>query len=375
MFLVSCKKEAAQNDIEGLKENVRETYAQIAFAIYKDSLIEAKKLQKEIELFLKEPSKAGLDKCRQAWLASREPYGLSEAFRFSNGPIDNEGLEGAINAWPLDESYIDYVRGNEQSGIINNSKDYPKINKGTVLKLNEQGAETNISTGFHAVEFLLWGQDQEDTSLKTPGDRSFKDFTDAPNAERRAAYLKITIDLLVEHLETICKEWDPQIKGNYLERYKGINHDKSLRDIFNGLFNFSKAELAGERMFVAIRNKDQEDEHSCFSDNTHRDIIQNFNGIRNLALGEYTRLNGEKVSGPGLIDLVEKADQEKAAQMRKQIAELSELMKGIPIPFDHALTTEVLGKGKLSVIVNKLMALGDSFAQSIKILKLQQDAI
>ena len=116
-----------------------------------------------------------------------------------------------------------------------------------------------------------------------------------------------------------------------------MDSDISLKDILNGLFNFSKAELSGERIFVAISNKDQEDEHSCFSDNTHRDIIQNFNGIKNLALGEYTRISGQKISGPGLIDLIGKAAPDKAEELKTHILEVESLLKNLPVPFDHAL--------------------------------------
>ena len=60
---------------------------------------------------------------RKAWLAAREPYGQTEAFRFYGGPIDDaKGPEGRINAWPLDEAYIDSVKGKAGSGIINNRK-------------------------------------------------------------------------------------------------------------------------------------------------------------------------------------------------------------------------------------------------------------
>ncbi|MCM8527635.1 MAG: hypothetical protein NE327_14035 [Lentisphaeraceae bacterium] len=377
ILLCSCNKETKKSDFDDLKRSVKETYANIAFATYEDSLITAKKLQTEILQFTKSPSAEGLKKCRLAWLAAREPYGLTEAFRFSNGPIDNkEGVEGALNAWPLDESFIDYVRGNDSAGIINNSKDYPEITKELILKLNEQTGETNISTGYHAIEFLLWGQDQEDTSLKTPGNRAYTDFTaSAANAERRALYLQTAAELLIFHLETVLREWDEGVEGNFREKFLKADNNQSLSEIFNGLFNFSKAELAGERMFVALNNKDQEDEHSCFSDNTHRDIIQNFRGIQNLVIGSYTRLDGQNIAGRGLLDLLQKTDPANAKILARTVSEIELLMNDFPIPFDYALTEEALGQGKLSSIINKLMSLGDLFSQSVKVLNPQQKEV
>ena len=78
-----------------------------------------------------------------------------------------DGPEGLINAWPLDEAYIDYVEGDPAAGVVNDPDTYPTIDAELLTSLNEQGGEANISTGWHAIEFLLWGQD---LSTDGPGD-------------------------------------------------------------------------------------------------------------------------------------------------------------------------------------------------------------
>ena len=80
---------------------------------YEASLDSATELDAAIDAFLADPTEETLEAAKQAWLAARDDYGLTEAFRFYGGPIDNEtdGPEGLINAWPLDEVYIDYVEG------------------------------------------------------------------------------------------------------------------------------------------------------------------------------------------------------------------------------------------------------------------------
>ena len=61
--------------------------------------------------FAAAPSGAGLVSARETWLAAREWYGLTEAFRFYGGPIDgDDGPEGRINAWPLDENSVSVDR-------------------------------------------------------------------------------------------------------------------------------------------------------------------------------------------------------------------------------------------------------------------------
>ena len=165
-------------------------YANLVHANYSDVLASALTLQKAITAFAAAPSAQGLEDAKKAWLAAREFYGQTEVFRFYSGPIDDDkGPEGRLNAWPLDESYIDSVVGKPKSGIVNNPK--IKINKANLAKLNERGGEENIAAGWHAIEFLLWGQDLSET---LPGQRPFEDYVDgkAPNADRRRAYLAVS---------------------------------------------------------------------------------------------------------------------------------------------------------------------------------------
>ena len=111
-----------------------------------------------------------------------------------------------MNAWPLDEAYIDYVEGSPEAGIVNLPDDYPTIDADLLVSLNEQGGEANISTGWHAIEFLLWGQD---LSTDGSGARPVEDYTTAPNADRRAAYLAVASDLLLTHLGQMVDAWAP----------------------------------------------------------------------------------------------------------------------------------------------------------------------
>ena len=205
-----------------------------------------------------------------------------------------------------------------------------------LVSLNEAGAEENVSTGFHAIEFLLWGQDH---SADGPGARPHTDYLEAesPNAARRAEYLRVSADLLVEHLEALARAWAPGQDGNYRAEFVGSDPDAALQAILVGIGVLSKSELAGERMFTAYDNQDQEDEHSCFSDNTHRDTITNAVGIANVFEGRYVRTDGSVVEGPGLEDLLLLVDGELAAGLRLLIDEGLEKVRRIPVPFDQAI--------------------------------------
>ncbi len=329
---VSCGGNDGPTD-DALQSAVQ-TYATGVHASYEASLRSAHVMDGAIDAFIEAPTETTLEAAKSGWLAARDDYSPTEAFRFYGGPIDDEttGPEGLINAWPLDEAYIDYVEGAPSSGVINDPATYPMIDASLLISLNEQGGETNISTGWHAIEFLLWGQD---LSIDGAGARAATDFIDAPNADRRAEYLAQLSDLLLTHLGDLVAAWAPGA-DNYRADFDSLQTEDALRLIITGIGELSRGELAGERMYVAYAERSQEDEHSCFSDNTTNDIIGNALGIHRVVTGEYPGF-----SGTGFADLVEAVDADLADQLRAQVQASVDAVKTIPAPFDQHLVAGV----------------------------------
>jgi putative iron-regulated protein len=338
-------------------EAVVRHYAVLVQAGYEDSLAGAQALQRAVQAFVAAPSEQSLAAARQAWLNAREWYGQTEAFRFYGGPIDDDrGPEGRINAWPLDEAYIDSVQGKPKSGLVNDPR--VVISRANLARLNEKGGEENIATGWHAVEFLLWGQDLSETG---PGSRSHEDFIDgkAPNAARRRQYLSVVTELLVDDLRYLAVSWAPSAR-NYRRRFEAGGRE-SLRKIIVGMGSLSRGELAGERMEVAVNTQDQEDEHSCFSDNTHRDIAANALGIENVWLGRLRRADGTVLQGPSLRELVAARDAGLAERTTRQIAASVAATQAIQAPFDR----EIIG-GKNAPGRQRIQKAIDSLVQQSK---------
>jgi putative iron-regulated protein len=315
---------------------VAEQYATIVATNYAEVQGAAVELREAIASLVADPSEATLAAARIAWLDARESYGQSEAFRFYDGPIDAPGTgpEGQLNAWPMDEAYVDYVEGMPDAGIINDPDGYPIIDTQLLSELNEQGGETNIATGYHAIEFLLWGQD---TSADGPGDRPWTDYDTsgagtAANQDRRGVYLLAAADLLVADLDALVIAWDGASADNYRAEFLSEAPDEQLRRILLGIGSLSGAELAGERIEVALETQDQEDEHSCFSDNTHRDIVADTLGIQNVVLGRYGAIDG-----PGLYELVAARDQALADRLAADVQASVDAASAIPAPFDRAI--------------------------------------
>ena len=342
-------------------------YATLVHANYADTLASAQALRTAVQAFTAQPSTNTLAAARKQWLAAREFYGQTEAFRFYGGPIDNDnGPEGRINAWPMDESFVDGVQGKPNAGLINNRQF--AITKKNLSAQNERGGEENIATGWHAIEFFLWGQDLSETG---PGDRSFEDFVDgkAKNADRRRQYLTVVTELLIDDLTTLVKAWAPDAKANYRAQFlKG--GQESVRKMLVGLGSLSRGELAGERLEVALNSQDQEDEHSCFSDNTHRDAVTNAKGIQNVWLGEYKRADGSVLRGASLRDLVAVKDAALADKTTQQIAASVAAAEAIQAPFDR----EIIG-GKDAPGRQRIQKTIDSLTQQSKDLVAAANAV
>ncbi|USS55162.1 MULTISPECIES: imelysin family protein [Pseudomonas] len=332
-------------------------YADMVYAVYSDSLSTAKALQTAVDAFLAKPNDETLKAAKDAWAASRVPYLQSEAFRFGNTIIDD--WEGQVNAWPLDEGLIDYVDksyehalGNPaaSANIIANTEiqvgeekvDVKDITPEKLASLNELGgSEANVATGYHAIEFLLWGQDLNGTGPGA-GNRPASDYLEGNGAtgghnDRRRAYLKAATDLLVKDLEEMVGNWAPNVADNYRATLEAEPVNDGLRKMLFGMGSLSLGELAGERMKVSLEANSPEDEQDCFSDNTHYSHFYDAKGIRNVYLGEYTRADGTKLTGPSLSSLVAKVDPATDATLK---ADLEATEAKIQVIVDHALKGE-----------------------------------
>ncbi len=338
------------------------TYAQIAEANYLDSVTDGQALNDALKAFTAAPGETTLQAAKDAWLNSRESYLQTEVFRFYGGPIDDEetGPEGLLNAWPLNEAHIDYVvdeagANDFTKGFINGTGE---INPTTVEAENENGGEANVATGYHAIEFLLWGQDITAPSENKAGQRAFTDFTDegdaedVPNADRRSAYLTVVGDLLVQHLGMVHGAWTAE--GSYRGGFEA-DSGAAFEKILTGMTILAGFETGGERLQAALTSGDQEEEHSCFSDNTHRDMIQDVQGIANVWNGSYGT-----IAGTGIKDVVAAADEALAATISTQIAECLAAGNAMQVPFDLAISTDnASGRAGVEALVTCLLTLED----------------
>lgn len=301
---------------------IKANYVEMAYAAYQDSLNSALILQKSIQELLATPTNERLAAAKNAYKLARIPYQQTEIMRWdtditiasdlqkNGGPVSVDEWEGQVNAWPLDEQAIDYVQGNGDAGIINKKEGAP-ISIDYLISQNGVGGEANVTTGFHAIEFLLWGQDLNGTNAGA-GQRSVDDFKSdasgqcsANNCDRRRAYLEAVTQLLVTDLEVMSREWSPTAaKQSGSLAYNFLTSKDAIRYMLFAMKSMATDELASARMNEGLDGRDPEQEHDCFSDLSHLAIYYNFQGIRNAFYGGYQTTAGKYVTGASLGDYI-----------------------------------------------------------------------
>ena len=153
----------------------------------------------------------------------------------------------------------------------------------------------------------------------------------------------------------MINEW--QVGGAYRTTFLALDEDNAIKNILTALATLSKSELGGERVFVAYDNQDQEDEHSCFSDNTHRDIRLNLAGIANVYRGSYS-----SISGDSLEDFITETNPTLGAQITAQLVAAESAVNATATPFDFAIS-DATERPFVLTSVNALQDLGDKFVE------------
>jgi putative iron-regulated protein len=327
----------AQGDANPARDVVA-AHAAWCHATYDRCVHDAEQLVARIDALLADPTFDTLTAARRAWLTARDVYCRTEVLRFHDGPI--EPIEPCLNAWPIDEAWIDYVAGQPNAGIVNDPVHYPALTAAVLQLANERGGEANVTMGWHAIEFLLWGQDH---AADGPGQRPATDFVvgEGKHADRRGAYLRAVARQLLADLRTLRTAWAPDT-ANYRRTFVA-EPDASVRRMLVGAVVLTAFELAGERLTVALETRDQEQEHSCFADSTSADLAANQRGIVEVLRGDAAARR------PGVIALLRARDEALAARLDAALTRTTAAIAAIPAPFDRAFLGEDDAPGRRAI--------------------------
>ena len=331
-----------------------DAYIELVATSYQKSAASAKLLQTAIETFLSSPTPETLKAARAAWVSARPDYLKTEAFRFYGSPIDS--VEGKINAWPVNEAFIDYVEGKADSGLVNTAN--LEINANTLVSMNQLQDDADVALGWHAIEFLLWGQD---LSLTGPGNRPHTDYiAGVASNDRRRAYLSLVTKMMVEEIDALAPQWNVATTDSYAANFKKIPQLEAIGRMMAGIAFLVSHEFKDDRLAVGLDSGDQEDEHSCFSDTSKQDYIYDFAGVKQVWTG-----NDGTTQRPGLRLLFIGEYADLGARLDAAFADTEIKIAALGDPWDQVLATPAGSPEKLAgeEVVKGLILVGKTLVE------------
>ena len=313
-----------------------ERYAVVAYESYQAASAAAHDFQDAVSALVDEPTDTTLASARGAWLKVRAAYMATECFRFYGGPIDGPGSASLgsalarLDPWPIDESFVDGVMAHPDGGLIGDPK--IAITRQTLRQPPGGTNPTHAATGFHVIEFLLWGPD------KNPGSDQSRRATDFQaggphHADRRRLFLQTATKLLVEDLDELTAAWTPKKPDNYAAQFLALDPREALGRMLSGMAILADQEIARQRLLGALDDRIRANPLGRYSLHTNDDFTADLDGIQILWTGD-----DRQSYGTGLDGIVQSLDPGLALEMDRRLAAAKAALRLLDKPFDHVLS-------------------------------------
>ena len=297
-------------NLQKAKVKAVETYGRIVEASFLNSLLRAIELRKHAKLLVTKPTLENHILAKISWVQARLPYLQSEAlFPYADSAA-------SINKWPINPGYVDYVDGNPASGIISNPNQFPDLSPEVLEQLN---SKDGIATGYHVIEFLLWG---EAPAGSDRGKRTHNDYDAAKGnkAVRRGTFLVSCCDHLIRKLAEQLADWKSGAPENARAKYEKLSTEDALEKMFSGIASFAARHPDISKPTGTKNITDQYGANAKFSGLGYIDLIHNAAGIANIATGAYVGIDGKiKVQGVGLIEMAEQVSPVRSERLRHYV--------------------------------------------------------
>lgn len=252
---------------------------------------------------------AKLTAVKNAWMATRSPWEKSEGFLY--GPVDTEGIDPAIDSWP--------VNVNDINNILNSS-----------VAITESLLENNNEArGFHTIEFFVWGLN---------GNKPASQLT-----AREIEYLVAASRNLKAKTEQLYNGWSSS-QGNFANNFitagKAGNllytsQKTALLEFTDGIITIA-TEVATGKLEEPLNGNNggakPEAEESRFSNNSKLDFADNIRSIQNIYLGDYNNVDGK-----GLSDIVKAKNATLDTSIKSKITAAINAIESIPGTFTAAI--------------------------------------
>ncbi|HEX7927766.1 MAG TPA: imelysin family protein, partial [bacterium] len=222
----------------------------------------AEDLQTAVTTLQADPSDVNVAAARDAWLAVREPWERSEAFLF--GPVESNGVDPAVDSWPLDLSAV-------SSGLASG---------GTYGLTNPE------TKGFHAIEYALWA------ITGTKNDSAANVAANLALDSDKTRNLGTIVSDMVKRARIVSNAWVTSYGGGFIKSGNGGNHvsqKSALQEMIEAMAGIADEVGTGKIGGPVNGTGDdpENDVESQFSFNSITDFHNNILGIKIAYLGEY----------------------------------------------------------------------------------------
>ncbi|RDV37178.1 peptidase M75 [Bradymonadaceae bacterium TMQ3] len=317
-LMMGCGDDGGDTVVEGEafdnEQILIDTADQVIVPTYELLNTRASALVVAVDAFVLAPTDITLEAAQDAWKATREPWEQSEGFLF--GPVDAAGIDPALDSWPVEKAELDGV-----------------------LASDDELTETYVASldvnkkGFHAVEYLLFGQSST---------KSAADFT-----EREFDYLVASANELQANTEYLADAWTEGVDGQ--PAYRDIfvsagdadnavypSRAAAAQEIVEGLVGILD-EVANGKIGDPYTEQDTLLVESQFAFNSLSDFKDNMRSVQNAYLG---RVEAASTSGSGLTVFVSAKDSELDDKVKVEIQATIDALDQIAEPFRDSITDE-----------------------------------
>lgn len=274
---------------------------------------------------------AELTAVKNAWMATREPWEKSEGFLY--GPVDTEGIDPAIDSWPVDVNQITAILGSSTA-------------------ITSASLDNDDARGFHTIEYFVWGLN---------GNKPASALT-----ARELEYLVAAAQNLQSKTQQLYFGWLAS-QGNFANNFitageSGNNMYRSQRvallELTDGIITIAD-EVGNGKIETPLNGNNgsalPSAEESRFSNNSKLDFANNIRSIQNIYLGDY---NG--VDGKGLTDVVVLKNATLDANIKTKITAAITAIEAIPNTFTDAITNNRAAVQNAQAKVAELLLILDS---------------
>ena len=307
--IVETAAEAAPSAFELLNPELSASAKEIALEYvqqidtdFKQAGIEIEKFQSSIATLTDQTNIENLSLSKQAWLNAHSAYELTTLHRYYVTQLMGEQdslalmqLQYQINHWPIVPGYIDYVDGYPDSGIVHDIN--VNLDADSLREQHGSFDVSEVTLGFHAIEFLLWGYDADsvarpatdfDAVLElTPKEIESGYTLEQLSNNRRRLFLTVVADTLVNDFLALQSLWlaeEPSIS----QRIESISGTELIVILADSMSAMLTQELLQRSLYPMLNGNFVESVQSPYSRSTQNAVSSQLSGLERLLLERQT---------------------------------------------------------------------------------------